>query len=333
MSLLTTPVPSEPTLPLEPSPVTLDGPDFDPVAFERFINYETEADSNEESHPASSQVWRSLLAERMARSHDPRRPIQSFERAVEARRRERDIHLELAADARRREREAQRNLMDVQRETLRAAERTISLLREQIRLHDERARLSIASLVPSPAPADTPARTPTQRAALERSLSARIASLQADIERERRRAGFSGPMRRPETEAAARLRGTNSLVNAACPHASTSPGSLHASGHRSGHNRRLTDHDARPLPTPTLLEREWDFQLASGQVDANGVDLPKSETSDIDNSSKPSTSNLGCRHVEDVGFQSASKFASSNYGSATQSSSQSRVLSWPACLR
>ncbi|KAH9820847.1 hypothetical protein DFH28DRAFT_1104758 [Melampsora americana] len=266
-------------------------------------------------HPGFA-IWRSL-ADRMVRSqYDQRqlRPLEAFERAVEARRRERDAHLELAADARRREREAQRNLMDVQRETLRAAERTISLLREQIRLHDERARLSLASLVPSPAPADTPARTPTQRAALERSLSTRIASLQADIERERRRAGLSGPMRRPETEAAARVR-ANSLASAAvaCPQEPTITAPVPCRHHPilQGHSRATnsTDDELRLLgwaDNSSPLEREWDRQLANGEVDANGIDLGKGRNMD----GKLSATDVGHRHVEGLGLQSASKFAS-----------------------
>ncbi|EGF98123.1 uncharacterized protein MELLADRAFT_118594 [Melampsora larici-populina 98AG31] len=313
----TTTVSSQPLLPLS-QPDTTDNirADSNQSSIEPPILRSNQPDPIDD-HPASSQVWRSLLAERMARSQDDQRrlrPLEAFERAVEARRRERDAHLELAADARRREREAQRNLMDVQRETLRAAERTISLLREQIRLHDERARLSLASLIPSPAPADTPARTPTQRAALERSLSTRIASLQADIERERRRAGLSGPMRRPETEAAARVR-ANSLASAAvaCPQEPTLTAPVPCRHHPilQGHSRgsdgsddelRLSGctHNSSPM------EREWDRQLANGEVDANGIDLGKGRNGD----GKLSATNVGHRHVEGLGLQSASEFAS-----------------------
>lgn len=64
-----------------------------------------------EANSHSSQVWRSLLAERMAR-HDNERhgPVESLDRTVEDRRRERDASLRIATEAGRREREAQRNV-------------------------------------------------------------------------------------------------------------------------------------------------------------------------------------------------------------------------------
>lgn len=109
----TTTVSSQPLLSLSQSN-TRDNitPDSNQSSIETPILRSNQPDEIDD-HPASSQVWRSLLAERMARSQDDQRrlrPLEAFERAVEARRRERDAHLELAADARRREREAQRNV-------------------------------------------------------------------------------------------------------------------------------------------------------------------------------------------------------------------------------
>jgi len=291
-------------------------------------------------HPASSHLWRSLLAQHsMAPSNNLIPHPQPFESSLDTRRSERDAHLQLAADARAREREAQRNLMDVQRETLRAAERTISLLREQIRLHDERARLSMASLVPSPAPANTPARTPTQRAALERSLSVRIANLQADIERERRRAGLSGPMRRPETEAAVRARASNSLPNTACPQLVTSPNPRQTVAYRNSPTHRLTSLDAHAstscLPTPSLLEREWDRQLANHEVDADGVDLVQiNSLGDDGHDSKPTTrSRVGHRHVEGLGIHFDVEPEFQGEWSKTRPYPSTTIPRWPACLR
>ncbi|WAQ92848.1 hypothetical protein PtA15_17A330 [Puccinia triticina] len=267
-----------------------------------------------------------------------------------------------ALDTRRRESEPQRNLMDIHRDTLRAAERTISLLREQIRLHDERARLSIASLVPPPAPVGTPARTPTQRAALERSLSSRIAILQADIERQQLRANAVGLIRRPETEAL--LEERNMLiahhasprippraVSNACPTipSTTSiatPNRIYSG--RSSSDRWLTGgqrdnisfgsssarpcsselqrdhyHSERFLSGPSsssaqeALEREWERQLADGEVDSNGVpilpDRMKQMPIECPNTSRTShhsfpgsaTTHLGRRNVDGLGLQLA----------------------------
>ncbi|PLW30274.1 hypothetical protein PCANC_23355 [Puccinia coronata f. sp. avenae] len=308
-------------------------------------------------------------------------------------------------ERRRREIEIQRNLMDVHRDTLRAAERTISLLREQIRLHDERARLSIASLVPSPAPFGTPARTPTQRAALERSLSSRIASLQADIEQQQLRASAVGLIRRPETEALLEQRNILSArrssppapppVNpsAACPITPFSTGSsptpdrvdpirssswipfrpqrrhmlpsatssrpalaessptpnridtIRSSSDRliaarqerdiilssaSSARRSLADfrdHYRQHLRLPSgssfstaqdALEREWERQLADGEVDSNGVPIipDRKKLSPIElphslRSSYHSSTHLGRRKVEGLGIQLAHVASSS----------------------
>jgi len=258
--------------------------------------------------------------------------------------------------------EAQRNLMDIHRDTLRAAERTISLLREQIRLHDERARLSIASLVPSPAPVGTPARTPTQRAALERSLSSRIASLQADIERQQLRSGAAGMIRRPETEALLEERSTLSTRRSsprvtprdnsnACPFvpfsdSSPTPNRIYSirsssdrwlagrqrdsilssssSSRRPSsadlycdhhhHHSRLHSGSSSSL-AQDALEREWERQLADGEVDSNGVpvvpDRMKQMPIECHHSSKTShnssfsTTHLGRRKVEGLGIQLA----------------------------
>lgn len=207
----------------------------------------------------------------------------------------------------------------------------------QIRLHDERARLSIASLVSSPAPVDTPARTPTQRAALERSLSTRIASLQADIERERRRAGLSGPMRRPETEAATRVR-ANSSASAACPQESmltTAMASRHHAppyNHKIGHVCLELETSAYDLMHPTsLLEREWDRQLADGEVDANGVQLRTNSHTLSDEDSKELGKDVGYRNVEGLGFQVASLSATMRR-IGPKSPFRSR-RDWPICLR
>ncbi|KAA1116200.1 hypothetical protein PGT21_004554 [Puccinia graminis f. sp. tritici] len=296
-------------------------------------------------------------------------------------------------EPRRRDREAQRNLMEVHRDTLRAAERTISLLREQIRLHDERARLSIASLVPSPAPIGTPARTPTQRAALERSLSSRIASLQADIERQQLRAGAVGLIRRPETEALLEERNMLSTRRAAprippraipnacpiVPFSATSiptPNRIYSS--RSSSDRWLagrqrdnilsSSSSARPCSAELFrehhlfqrpssesssssaheaLEREWERQLADGEVDSDGVPiLPDPlkqmpieypQTSRTASHSFPGTATtyLGRRKVDGLGLQLAHLASSSpaNHTHHLHPQTSNQLTFQPLCLR
>ncbi|KAH9440533.1 hypothetical protein MJO28_016260 [Puccinia striiformis f. sp. tritici] len=280
----------------------------------------------------------------------------------------------------RREQQAHRNLMNAHRDTLRAAERTISLLREQIRLHDERARLSIASLVPSPAPVGTPARTPTQRAALERSLSSRIASLQADIERQQFRAGSVVLNRRPETEALAEERNNRRSIPRiparlnpnACPPIPYSSvnnntnsnrtysgrsssdrglaggrqrdGILSASGrlsltevYRHHHLNSCLALTGSPSSSPTqhAMEREWERQLADGEVDSNGTPilpnrLPKNSTDSsnttlrsISSSDRSATTYLGRRKVDGLGLQLAIVASSSSSPPSSSSSASS----------
>ncbi|KAI9600660.1 hypothetical protein H4Q26_000449 [Puccinia striiformis f. sp. tritici PST-130] len=152
-------------------------------------------------------------------------------------------------------------------DTLRAAERTISLLREQVEfvymMNELDYRLPPCTIT---SPVGTPARTSTQRAALERSLSSRIASLQADIERQQFRAGSVGLNRRPETEALAEEQRRD----------------LSASGrlsltevYRHHHLNSCLALTGSPSSSPTqhAMEREWERQLADGEVDSNGTPI------------------------------------------------------------
>ncbi|POW08262.1 hypothetical protein PSTT_07677, partial [Puccinia striiformis] len=246
-----------------------------------------------------------------------------------------------------------------------------ALLREQveffpkivkldIRLHDERARLSIASLVPSPAPVGTPARTPTQRAALERSLSSRIASLQADIERQQFRAGSVVLNRRPETEALAEERNNRRSIPRiparlnpnACPpipySSSNNTNSNRTYSGRSSSDRGLAVYRHHHLnsclaltgspsssPTQHAMEREWERQLADGEVDSNGTPilpnrLPKNSTDSsnttlrsISSSDRSATTYLGRRKVDGLGLQLAIVASSSSSPPSSSSSASS----------
>ncbi|POW21711.1 hypothetical protein PSHT_02029 [Puccinia striiformis] len=245
----------------------------------------------------------------------------------------------------RREQQAHRNLMNAHRDTLRAAERTISLLREQIRLHDERARLSIASLVPSPAPVGTPARrdaksgTGTISIESDCELTSRyrattVQSGVGGIESKTRNRSFSR-----RTTYSGRSSSDRGLAGGR-----QRDGTLSASGrlsltevYRHHHLNSCLALTGSPSSSPTqhAMEREWERQLADGEVDSNGTPilpnrLPKNSTDSsnttlrsISSSDRSATTYLGRRKVDGLGLQLAIVASSSSSPPSSSSSASS----------